>query len=65
MTDGPEELARILVDRHYAAGPDQLKAALAQAFAERDRQEPREGNPRKALLQEVSELEKTSTRGSE
>ncbi|MBB4050407.1 hypothetical protein GGR20_000025 [Devosia subaequoris] len=65
MTDGPEELARILVDQHYAAGPAQLKAALAQAFAERDRQEPRGDDARKALLKEVSELEKTSTRGSE
>lgn len=47
MTDDPESLARNLVDQHYAAGPDQLKAALAKAFAERDAQLSRDGNARK------------------
>lgn len=65
MINDPESLARNLVDQHYAAGPDQLKAALAQALAERDGQLPRDGDTRKRLLQEVSELEKTSIRGSE
>jgi len=65
MTDDPEILARILVDQHYAAGPDRLKAVLAQAFAERDRQAPRESDGREKLLEEISELEKTSLRGSE
>jgi hypothetical protein len=65
MTDDPESLARNLVDQHYAGGPDQLKTALAQALAERDRRLPRDGDARKRLLEEVSELEKSSTRGSE
>jgi hypothetical protein len=58
-------LAQTLVDQHYAAGPDRLKEVLAQAMAEAAGAAKPAGQPRERLRQEVSELEKTSERGSE
>lgn len=57
--------ARTLVDQHYAGGPERLKEVLAEALAEAaGATGPRE-DPRERLEREVSELEKTSERGSE
>lgn len=57
--------ARILVDQHYAAGPDRMKQAIAQALSEAAGSLEPDDEPRRQLLREVSELEKTSQRGSE
>ena len=61
-----DELARDLVDQHYAAGSDDLKKAIAKALqdAAQHRHEG-SGTPRQRLLREVAELENTSERGSE
>ncbi|KFC66676.1 hypothetical protein FF80_02443 [Devosia sp. LC5] len=65
MTTDFKLLAKVLVDQHYAAGPDRLKEVLAQALADASAPAQPDGQPRERLLEEVAELEKTSQRGSE
>ena len=65
MHEDPELLAKTLVDQHYAAGPEQMKEAIARLLAERGLAKSHEGSPREQLVEEVAELEKTSLRGSE
>lgn len=61
-----ETTATVLVDQHYAAGPDAMKRAIAAALEDAARQ-PQTGiaDPRARFKAELAELEKTSERGSE
>ncbi|WP_297112880.1 hypothetical protein [uncultured Devosia sp.] len=65
MKQEPELLAKIIVDQHYAAGPEQLKAAIAEALAARDGEARPLEVSREQLLDEVAEQEQASTKGSE
>ena len=67
MNDPDFELtAKVLVDQHYAAGPDALKAAVAAALREAAAEGPKPaGGPRERLLKEVEEATKASSLGSE
>lgn len=65
MTTDFKLTARILVDQHYAAGPDRMKEVLAQALAEAVAPAKAPSDPQEQLRREVAELEKTSERGSE
>lgn len=65
MTEDFELLAKTLVEQHYAAGPDQLKAEIAKALAEQSRAARPVEVSREQLLNEVAELEQASTKGSE
>lgn len=61
-----EQLAQELVDQHYAAGPDNLKLAVAKALEDAAQYgHEGSGDTRQQLLREVAELEKASERGSE
>ena len=67
MNDPDFELtAKVLVDQHYAAGPDALKAAVAEALREAATGGPKPvGGPRERLLEEVEQATKASVLGSE
>lgn len=59
--------AKLLVDQHYGAGPDQMKHAISQALREeRERTgAAADADPRGTLEREVAERIKASERGSE
>ncbi|GEM_PF-1338848 len=65
MADDNELLARTLVDQHYAAGPEQMAAAIARALAEQNQKARPVEVSREQLLNEVAEQEQASARGSE
>lgn len=66
MADEQFELtAKVLVDQHYASGPDEMKKVVAEALAAAAGQREPDGDPRERLKIEVEQAIAASSRGSE
>lgn len=57
--------AKVLVDQHYASGPDEMKQAIAEALMAAAAGLAESGDPRERLQQEVGDAIKASALGSE
>lgn len=63
---GFELIAKVLVDQHYAAGPEAMKKIIAQALEEAAAGKSEDmRSPREQLELEVDQAIKASTLGSE
>ena len=61
-----ELIAKVLVDQHYASGPDEMNRVVAEALADASAgNSAPAGNPRERLKQEVDDAIAASQRGSE
>jgi hypothetical protein len=58
-------MTHLLVDQHYASGPDEMKQMIAEALMAAAAGVSQAGDPRERLKQEVDDATKASALGSE